>query len=336
MSRSRLLHVLSILETETNAQQGLTLKEIHHTLMKKYPEEVCSEQRVREDISVLQSMSDEGVVPFRIECKSGAHNQHNYKLYRPLFGLNEARMVFDSISISRFLNQEQKNQLISQLEGFLSRNEVHQLRSRVRARPCLMQNEMLPQTLQIVYQALNEHQCLRFDYVRFDLDGCQKTQRNYRHISPIQVVWEQEHYYLVALNPEHEEMDQQRNYRIDWMKNISSDTGEWKNVSAYQLSHGQFDMFSAKEKQVVTFRLHRDLLDMVFEMFGTDIICRQDYDNPDWVIFSTEVELSTGFDWWVLRQTDKIEVLKPPSVRNHIKEILQKILENYCLIAIAF
>lgn len=201
MSRARLLHVLSVLETETNAQRGLTLKEIHHILRKRYPEEICSEQRIREDISLLQSLSDEGAVPFRIECRSGPHNQREYKLHRPLFGLNEARMVFDSISISQFLSQEQKNQLISQLEGFLSRNEVQQLRNRVRTRPCLMQNEMLPQTLQIIYQAIDEHQCLRFDYARFDLDGCQKIQKSYRHIRPIQVIWEQEHYYLVALNP---------------------------------------------------------------------------------------------------------------------------------------
>ena len=179
-------------------------------------------------------------------------------------------------------------------------------------------------------QAIGEHQCLRFDYARFDLDGCQKIQKSYRHIRPIQVIWEQEHYYLVALNPEHEETDQQRNYRIDRIKNIAPDTGKWRNVSTCQLSYGQFDMFSAKEKLVVTFRLHRDLLDMVFEMFGTGIVCRQDYNNSDWIVFSTEVELSAGFDRWILRQTDKIEVLEPPSVRSHIQNILQKILESYC------
>lgn len=184
---------------------------------------------------MLQSWSDEGAVPFQIECRTGAHNQREYKLYRPLFGLNEARMVFDSISISQFLSQKQKNQLISQLEGLLSWDEVQQLKRRVRTRPCLMQNEMLPQTLQMIYQAIDEHQCLRFDYARFDLDGRQKIQKSYRHIRPIQVRWEQEHYYFAALNPEHAEADQRRNYRIDRMKNVSSDTGEWKNVSTYRL-----------------------------------------------------------------------------------------------------
>ena len=51
---------------------------------------------------------------------------------------------------------------------------------------------------------------------------------------------------------------------------------------------------------------------MVFETFGTHIICHPDDERQEWIVFSAEVELSGGFDRWVLRQTDKIEVLAPP------------------------
>ena len=71
---------------------------------------------------------------FELKHETGPHNQRRYKLYHPTFGLNEARMVFDSISISQFLSQSQKNSLISQLEGFLSHSEVQQLKQRVRVR----------------------------------------------------------------------------------------------------------------------------------------------------------------------------------------------------------
>ena len=329
MSRARLLYVLAILATETNMSCGLTLQEICQILFVKHPEENCSEQRVREDIAVLQALSEENFMAFEIKCETGPHNQRKYKLYHPTFGLNEARMVFDSISISQFLSQAQKNSLISQLEGFLSRSEVQQLKQRVRVRPCLMQNEKLLQTLQVIYRAIDERKCLSFDYSRFDIAGRQQIRKTYRHIRPIQVVWEQEHYYLVAINPEHTEDDQQRNYRIDRMGNVAVDTGEWRRVKNIGFSYGQFDMFSAKEKQVVTFRVHQDLLDMIFETFGTHIICHPDNERPEWIVFSAEVELSGGFDRWVLRQTDKIEVLSPMSVRNHIYQLLQNIIESY-------
>ena len=294
-----------------------------------YPEEACSEQRVREDISILQALSEEKLMAFELTHETGPHNQRRYKLYHPTFGLNEARMVFDSISISQFLSQSQKNSLISQLEGFLSHSEVQQLKQRVRVRPCLMQNEMLPQTLQVIYRAIDERKCLCFDYTKFDLKGRQQIRKTYRHIRPIQVVWEQEHYYLVAINPEHAENDQQRNYRIDRMRNVVFDTGKWKRVNALGFSYGQFDMFSSKEKRTVKFRVHQDLLDMVFETFGTHIICHPDDERQEWIVFSAEVELSGGFDRWVLRQTDKIEVLAPPSVRNRIDQLLQNIIASY-------
>ncbi|MBM6871794.1 hypothetical protein [Pseudoflavonifractor phocaeensis] len=167
MSRTRLLHILSILETETNVSCGLTLQEICQILFERYPEEFCSEQRVRDDISVLQAFSEENLTAFALKYESGPRNQRKYKLYHPTFGLNEARMVFDSISISQFLSQAQKNLLISQLEGFLSRSEVQQLKQRVRVRPCLMQNEMLPQTLQVIYQAIDERKCLYIGFLYF-------------------------------------------------------------------------------------------------------------------------------------------------------------------------
>ena len=329
MSQSRLLHILSILETETNERHSLSLQDVCQILFSRYLEDRCSPQRVRNDIATLQAVSDERIMSFHLEQESTWRNKKQYRLYHPSFGLNEARIVFDSISISPLLSQSQKNAILSSLEGFLSRKEVQQLKQRVQARPCLMQNEMLPQTLQLIYQAIEEHKCLSFDYTRFNIHGQQQTMKSYRHIRPIQVVWEQERYYLIALNPAHVETDQQRNYRIDRIINIAFDTGTWKPFATPLHSYGQFDMFSSKDKSVVTFRIHKTLLDMVFETFGTDIICHPDYEKTDWIIFSTEVDLSAGFDRWVLRQANKIEIITPLPVRQHIQQLLQQILSNY-------
>lgn len=328
MSAARLIHILAILQQETNVDKALTLHQIHDKLLLRHPEEQCSEQRVREDLSVLETLSEEGTLLVRVESSAGAHNQRRYKAYHPNFGLNEARMVFDSISISRFLSPRQKRELISQLEGYLSEQEVRRLRQRVQARVCLMQNESLPQTLQMLYQAIDAHRCLDFDYYRFGLDGQQKRTKRYHQILPLKVVWETEHYYLVALNPDHPEEDQQRNYRVDRMANLSLSVPFWRKIPAVPLRYGQFDMFPAKEKERVTFRLHGDLLDMAFETFGTGIRPAVDAEKAGWVRFSAEVELSIGFIRWVLGQAEKIEILGPPAVRDRLRQHI-KILYHY-------
>ena len=219
--------------------------------------------------------------------------------------------------------------LISQLEGFLSLQEVRQLRQRVQVRDCLMQNKKLPQTLRLLYRALDVHRCLDFTYCKFDLKGHQQPVKHYSRILPLKVVWEQEHYYLIALNPAHPEMEQQRNYRVDRMVDLSMSEPFWRKVPCSALRYGQFDMFPAKERCRATFRLHRDLLDMAFETFGTNISPVIDTEKDDWVRFTAEVELSTGFTRWVLGQADKIEVLGPPIVRDRIQQQLLAICDYY-------
>ena len=329
MSKARLIHVLSILQQETNERRALTLHEIHDRLIQRYPDERCSEQGIRRDLSVLMELSDLRALSVRIDSQVLAHNQRSYKAYNPKFGLNEARMIFDSISISRFLSPDQKKALISQLEGFLSQQEVRQLRQRVQVRDCLMQNKKLPQTLQLLYQALDMRRCLDFAYCKFDLDGQQRPVRRYERILPLKVVWEKEHYYLIALNPAHPEENQQRNYRVDRMTELSISVPYWKKVSSKPLNYGQFGMFPAQESCWATFRLHRDLLDMAFEILGTDIRPVPDEEKENWVRFNAKVELSTGFERWVLGQADKMEVLGPPAVRDRIRNRLMTICDYY-------
>ena len=329
MSSARLIYILGILQQKTNAGKELTLHQIYDELLLLHPEESCSEQRVREDLSLLESLSEEGALAVKVESSAGAHNQRRYKAYHPDFGLNEARMVFDSISISHFLSPRQKRALISQLEGYLSDQEVRRLRQRVQARVCLMQNERLPQTLQMLYHALESHRCLDFDYYRFDLDGQQKRTNQYHRILPLKIVWEKEHYYLIALNPANPGGEQQRNYRVDRMGNLSLSVPFWRKVPAVPLQYGQFDMFPARKKAQVTFRLHRDLLDMAFETFGTGIRPVVDEEKPGWVRFTAESELSIGFERWVLGQAEKIEVLGPPSVRAHLRQLVGILYDHY-------
>ena len=111
MSAERLIHILAILRQDTNADQALTLHQIQDKLLRHHPETRCSEQMIRRDLALLEGLSEEGALSVRVESSAGPHNQRYYKAYHPDFGLNEARMVFDSISISRFLSPRQKKSL---------------------------------------------------------------------------------------------------------------------------------------------------------------------------------------------------------------------------------
>ena len=71
MSAARLLLILAILQGETNADKALTLHQIHDKLLRLHPEEDCTEQRIRGDLSVLEGLSEEGALSVRVESSVG-------------------------------------------------------------------------------------------------------------------------------------------------------------------------------------------------------------------------------------------------------------------------
>lgn len=89
-------------------QNRLPIREIQSELAAQYPEMELTDYQIRMAIGELAALSEEQSWDLRLEITRSAHNQHHYKLYRPRFGLNEARMLFDSISINRFLSSAQK------------------------------------------------------------------------------------------------------------------------------------------------------------------------------------------------------------------------------------
>lgn len=97
------------------------------------------------------------VLPFALEQKVGPHNQFVYGLIRPHFGLNAARLVFDSVSASHFLANAQKQDLLEQMGDLLSHYNMRRLRNRLQTRTCLLSSSQLPETLYGLYQAIEKN-----------------------------------------------------------------------------------------------------------------------------------------------------------------------------------
>lgn len=329
LHRKRLICLLKILEEETDVRHFLTLKEIADLIDSRYPDIEFTLPSIRQDLETLKELIEMGIIPFYLSEENGAHNERKYALYRPNFGINEARLVFDSISVSAFLSERQKKDLLSEMNGFLSRYEVNELRQRVKTKACILENPNLPETLNEIYRAIREKKILAFDYVRFDLKGHQDFCKHYERIQPLEVIWSQNHYYLAAFNLEYKTGEQRRNYRIDRIQNPVLIKGKRERYDPAALRLGQFDMFSSNHVERVTFRVEQRLWDMVLEQFGFGISRWKDPDKDNWVRFIAEVEISGGFYRWVLKQGPYLEVLNPPEIREGVKQQLRETLRFY-------
>lgn len=329
MSALHLFYLLKILKEETDYKHTLTLQDIQDKLNNRHPDYSMKETGVRNNLQILQQLCDTHILPFKFDIQPGFHNQFRYRLIRPKFGLNEARLAFDSISASPFLSSSQKQDLLTQMEALLSHYDMRRLRNRLQTRSCLLSVSQLPETLDKLYQAIDDNYLVSFDYCKFDLHGNRILTKHYSNIQPLRIVWADERHYLQALNPEHSIDDQQRCYRADRMQNVQVMLQKGIPYDMTKLRFGQFDMFSYDKTARVTFRIQSNLWDMVYEKFQDNLTATEDPDVPGCIRFDTKVELSKGFYRWVLQQGPELEVLAPAAVREEVKHYLQKSLSLY-------
>ena len=68
------------------------------------------------------------------------------------------------------------------------------------------------------------------------------------------------------------------------------------------------------------------LLDTIFDQFGKNITIKKKNENEFTLILDTNL---MGFKFWVLRNIDAVEVIRPAKLRNEIKKIIKEVNDRY-------
>lgn len=122
-----------------------------------------------------------------------------------------------------------------------------------------------------------------------------------------------------------------RYYRLDRMTGIQL-REEHHNRDQIDMSGFDirtFDMFSSEETEMVTMRVHRDLIDLMIERFGVQVSIRPDFESEDHIIVHQEMGISIGLIRWILQQGSKVEILQPQHLREKVKEEVMQIMKYY-------
>ena len=168
-----------------------------------------------------------------------------------------------------------------------------------------------------------------FRYFEWNAAGEKKLRRGggeYR-VSPYFLVWDDENYYLVAL----EEKGQIRHFRVDKMISIRKDEsprdGEdaFCSVSPAQYEKKTFGMFGGTEERVTLFCLE-DLAGVMFDRFGSNLVTRRREGGFE---ISVSVLVSPLFFSWLAGFGNRVKILSPLSVREKFLENLEEILKGY-------
>ena len=191
-------------------------------------------------------------------------------------------------------------------------------------------NESIYRNVDSIGNAIEKNRKIRFCYFEWDENGEKKLRRGgaFYVVSPFFLIWDNENYYLIAVE---EESGEKRHFRVDKMLKIETlgDAREGKelfsDLSAADYEKKTFGMFGGREERV-TLRWNKSLAGVCYDRFGKDFAVRRDGDG---FISSHLVMVSPVFYSFLMGFGDGVEILSPQWAREEMRDLAKKVLGMY-------
>ncbi len=319
--KHKLFRILEMLMKESDDTHGLSINEIIERLGEMG---IKAERKgIYDDFTVLGEL---GFPVMKLPTRPP-----KYTLENRIFELAELKMLVDAVESSKFITTKKSREIISKLETFAGTHRSRELSRQVYVEDRVKtQNNSSIYSIDAIHTAINEKKKLSFKYFYYD-SSKNKILRNGGEpytVTPIALLWNDENYYLVALD---ENADTVKNFRVDKMQNTKNLVDVAKNdirVSDFNpadYSKKIFGMYGGRE-ELVTLECKEKLAGVMIDRFGTEpTFIKTDFGFK----FTIRLLISPNFFAWVLGFGSELRILSPDGVRKELCDLLREITENY-------
>ncbi len=322
--RMRLLCLMRVFQQETDDTHGLTLKEILSQL--EHWGLTVERKTIYTDLETLRSFGLDIIAE-----KKG--RSVYYHLGNREFELAELKLLVDSVQSSRFITEKKSHELIRKLEGFASRygaRELHRQLS-VPGRIKTM-NESIYYNVDRLHQAIDHKVQVRFRYYQWNAKKKMELRRDggFYEISPWELIWADEKYYLVGYDAEAGIL---KHFRVDKMLEIELLKAKRDGRQVYKAEREGyqtrlFGMYGGST-ETVCLECENHLAGAMIDRFGKNVWMHR-VDESHFAVH-VEVAVSPQFIGWVLAFGRSVRVTGPDSVVELLRETGRGIQDMYGL-----
>lgn len=318
----KLLYLMRMLEEETDSEQGLTMAQI----LERLEEQGISAERksIYRDIEALRE--------FGVDVRTYQRAPVEYAVERRDFAFPELLLLVDAVQSSRFLTQRKSDALVDGVKRLASKRQRALLDKRMHVEGRIkMQNESVFYSVDRIQEAIARKRKISFLYFKYDAAKRKKPQHDgerYRE-TPVQLVYSDGYYYLVAFNEKH---DGFATYRVDRMDRIMvMDEPALKNeriatFDARELESRSFGMYRG-EPVSATLLVNEAAMGAVIDRFGKDVDSAPADDGEARV--HAVVMKSPAFFGWLAQFGDRIRIEKPTWLAHEYRDYLMDIAASY-------
>lgn len=312
----KLLYLHDIFTKQTDQEHPLTITQITQKLAGFG---ISAERKsLYDDFEALRLF---GLDIVAVRCKSSMA----YFATGTGFEVPELRLLIDAVQASRSLTAKKTNELIEKLKQQVSVHEGAELLRQVyTANRPKAENESIYYSIGDIHTAIEKGRQINFNY----FDWNEKKQKVFRHdnalytVSPFALVWDDEHYYLLAFD---EKANFVKHYRVDRMANVqitSNARDAQEQIQKFDpaiYTNRMFNMFGGDE-ETVTLRFKARLAGAMLDRFGMDITMFKSKTEGFFEI-SVNAVCSPQFYAWVFGFEGDVVISAPLKVAEAYKQM---------------
>lgn len=319
-AKLKILFIRRILEEETDAEHGLSMKQ----LIERLAEEGISAERkgIYRDIEILRE--------FGADIRTYQRNPVEYAIEQRDLSLDELMLLIDAVESCRALTTRQARSLTTNLKLMASDHQRALLDRRIHvAGRVKSKAEGVFQKIDLIHRAMHEKRKVEFLYCHVGVDGKKRVSHDGLPyvVTPVAVSYDDGFYYLTAWDDE--ELEDFREFRLDRMQRVM--VSELKAERKREITHyayegneheyfGRFD----GEPVTVTLSVDEDKVEIILDRFGDAAELFPQKDGTAKAV--VKVRVSPQFFGWVAGMANTVRIHGPKRLRDEYRDYLKSLL----------
>ena len=320
-AKLKTLFVKQLLEEETDAEHGLSMKQIINRL----------EQHGIKAERKNTYRNIEALMEFGCDIQTYQRNPVEYALVRRDFELDELMLMVDAVQSSKAITTRQANSLVTNIKLLASDHQRAMLDRRIHVPGRIRSKaECVDSNVDVIHEAMRHRKKAEFVYHRRDVDGKRHATRDGRPhvVTPMEVVYVDGFYYLTAWDDDHQNMIE---YRLDRMGRVRVSDGKasYNNEIKHHVSDkGKYEYFGrfGGEEVSVTLKVRADKVEIVMDRFGEAAeLSRID---EEYARARVRIRKSEQFFGWIAGMDKTITIAGPRSLAGEYQQYLKMLIEE--------
>lgn len=318
-----ILYILNVLKKYSDENHKMSATEIGRKVEEIYSVEI-DPRTIRRNINLLKYKLD-----FDISTRK-ENGQGYYIIKNPEtdFEPGEIRAIIDTFSYANYIVPSICQSIIKKCKNLQNIYENQELKNyKIYSIDNKTTNMEVVKNIEDISKAINGKRKIKIEYWKYAIEKkFDFTKISETVISPYAIVYNDQLFYVIAIKDGENTFYR---YRLDRIKNINIlkekrilEKNE-KQIEDYAKSTVEAIAGKSEEIEAIC---QNTLLNPVIDKFGKNITIIKKDSESFRLILDTNKD---GFIYWALKNIRDVEVIRPVSLRNEIKEIIKEAEKKY-------